>query len=130
MDIAPNAPATVEEPVPTSLLVCWWVLLLFSVVVGSMAWTTIPVFVDLFRSFGSDLPPFTLFVIEESWRLLGLTFLLLTPTLMLTFVHRISPAQRRLAWRAFAVGTVMVLASLAAVVIGMYLPILRMGQVV
>ena len=110
------------------LLVAYLVISILMLFLALVIRLVIPAFVDVFKSFGADLPVFTQYLIDMQnyWVVLPLI-----PTAFFLDILRRQKISRRygITMFYFMIGFVIAMpVILGAVTIGMYLPIFRLGS--
>jgi hypothetical protein len=127
-----------QEPAPKvgtirrspALLVAYWLMFMASFALPIMAVFVIPVFAEVFQSFGTELSFFTLLVIRYRFALFAWPLIAFVPALMfsLSRVHGIRAyANYKTILVVFLGATV---CSIVAMIVAMYLPNFSLGIVV
>ena len=101
-----------------------WAVAIVNVIIFTLMSKVIPQFIEVFNQFGSELPEFTSFMIEfhNYTGLFG--GLGIIGALFIQFNHH------QVGWFLIGISSTIVFVTIVLTVIGMYLPIFTMGQVV
>jgi type IV pilus assembly protein PilC len=118
-----NSSSTARTILSSILIVVTMVMCLVFGVMGALV---IPQFAQVFSSFGADLPAPTLLVINFRYLLWLPSFLMLIVMGVLWWLVK-SPKVRTLCYAVFVVVQVLML---PLIIVSMYLPIYKLGQVV
>ena len=101
-----------------------WVVAIVNVIIFTLMSMVVPKLVNVFNQFGSEHPDFTQFMLEFHHYTSLIGGIGLIGAMFIQFNHH------QIGWLLIGISSMVVFATIVMTIIGMYLPIFTLGQVV